>query len=169
MIATWMDVFGVLILSYNVLRGLTTGLIRTSVGAIAVVIATYAAWQYQGLVAPFVDSFVPPTWPLAIFARPVLTWAIAFSAVNVIGSLVRLMVRLTPLILADRIGGAVFGLMTGVVVLATPLLLLAHFPLLQQIPQLQEAIAHSHIAGAIMPLIAAVQQWAPVITGGQLI
>ncbi|MBO9540439.1 CvpA family protein [bacterium] len=169
MIATWMDVFGVLILSYNVLRGLTTGLIRTSVGAIAVVIATYAAWQHQGLVAPFVDAFVPPTWSLALFARPVLTWVLAFIAVNVFGSLLRLTMRLRPLVVADRIGGAVFGLMTGVVVLATPLVLLAHFPLLQQIPQLQEAIAHSVIAGAIKPLLTAVQEWAPVINGGQFI
>lgn len=169
MIATWMDVFGVLILSYNVLRGLTTGLIRTSVGAIAVVIATYAAWQYQGVVTPFVDAVVPPTWHLAVVAKPLLTWALAFTAVNVIGSLMRLTLRLTPLVLADRIGGALFGLMTGVVVLATPLLLLAQFPLLQQIPQLQEAIAHSFVAGAILPLLSAMQQWAPVITGGQFI
>lgn len=169
MIATWMDVLGVLILSYNVLRGLTTGLIRTSIGAIAVVIATYAAWQYQGLVAPYVDPLVPPTWSLGILVRPVTTWVLAFTAVNVVGSLMRLTVRLTPLIHADRIGGALFGLVTGVVVLATPLLLLGHFPLLQQIPQLQEGIAHSLIAGAILPLLSAIQEWAPVITGTQFI
>lgn len=169
MTATLLDVFGVLILAYNVLRGLTTGLIRTSVGAIAVVVATFSAWQYQELAAPLVDPWVPPSFPLAFLLRPLVVWLVAFLAISGLGRLLRWAVRLTPLVLADRIGGAVFGLVTGVVVLAVPMILVANFPLLQQIPFVQDALAHSALAGMLAPVVRMVLNLVPSLPPGQLI
>jgi len=167
--ATLLDFFGVLILAYNVLRGLTTGLIRTSMGAIAVVVATFAAWQYQELAAPLVDPWVPPSFPLAFLLRPMVVWLGAFGAINLVGMLLRWAVRVTPLVLADRIGGAIFGFFTGVVVLVIPMILIANFPLLQQIPFIQDALAHSAIAGMLTPMVHMVLNLVPTLPPGQLI
>lgn len=169
MTATLMDVFGVLILAYNVLRGLTTGLIRTSVGAIAVVLATFSAWQYQELAAPLVDPWVPPSFPMAFLLRPLAVWLIAFAGINVMGLLLRWAVRVTPLVLADRIGGAVFGFVTGVVVLLIPMILVANFPLLQQIPFIQDALAHSAIASLLSPVVHLVLGLVPVLPPVEMI
>lgn len=161
MTATAIDVIGVLILAYNTLRGLSTGLIRTSVGMMAVILASYYAWQYQDLGKYLVDGWIPPTMPLAFLARPFAVWVIVFGAVNLAGILLRFMVRVTPLVMADRIGGALFGLATGLVFLIMPLLLLANFPLLQQIPLIQQALAHSLLANALTPLVLVLQHFTP--------
>lgn len=167
--ATLLDLFGVMILAYNVLRGLTTGLIRTSVGAIAVVVATFVAWQYQEAAAPLVDPWVPPSFPLAFLLRPLVIWLLAFGGINLTGLALRWAVRVTPLVLADRIGGAVFGLFTGVVVLVIPMILVASFPLLQQIPLVQDALAHSAIAGLLTPLVHTVLGLVPVLPPVEMI
>lgn len=167
--ATLLDVFGVLILAYNVLRGLTTGLIRTSVGAIAMVLATFAAWQYQEVAGPLVDPWVPPGFPLAFLVRPLVIWLMAFAGINLLGWALRWAVRVTPLVFADRIGGAIFGFCTGVVVLVIPMLLVANFPLLQQIPFIQDVLAHSAIAGLLTPVVHLVLNLVPVLPQGQLI
>lgn len=169
MTATLLDVFGVLILAYNVLRGLTTGLIRTSVGAIAMVLATFAAWQYQEMAAPLVDPWIPPDFPLAFLVRPLVIWLSAFAGVNLAGWALRWAVRVTPLVFADRIGGAIFGLFTGVVVLVIPMLLVANFPLLQQIPVVQDVLSHSALAGLLAPVVQMVLNLVPELPTGQLI
>ncbi len=169
MTATLLDLFGVLILAYNVLRGLTTGLIRTSVGAIAVVLATFAAFQYQEVAAPLVDPWVPPSFPMAFLLRPLIIWLMAYVGINLVGWALRWAVRVTPLVLADRIGGAVFGFFTGVVVLAIPMILIANFPLLQQIPFIQDALAHSAIAGMLTPVVHLVLGLVPVLPPVEMI
>lgn len=169
MTATLLDVFGVLILAYNVLRGLTTGLIRTSVGAIAVVMATFCAWQYQEAAAPLVDPWVSPGFPLAFLVRPLVVWLAVFVGLNVLGRILRWAVRVTPLVFADRIGGAVFGLVTGVAVLAIPMIVIANFPLLQQIPFVQDVLAHSALAGLLTPVVQQVLNLVPGLPPGQMI
>jgi uncharacterized membrane protein required for colicin V production len=162
MTASPLDVFGLLILAYNVLRGLTTGLIRTSVGAIAVVIASYCAWQYPALAAPLVDPWLPGSFPLAFLVRPALVWFVAFTGLNLVGIGLRWAVRITPLVIADRVGGALFGLLTGVVLLVVPMVLVANFPLLQQIPAIQQAFARSWLANLLTPLVTLLLHWAPM-------
>lgn len=161
MTATLIDAIGVLILAYNTLRGLSTGLIRTSVGMMAAILASYYAWQYQDLGKHLVDGWIPPTMPLAFLASPLAVWLIVFGVVNLAGILLRFMIRVTPLVMADRLGGALFGLTTGLVILLTPMLLLASFPLLQQIPLIQQTLAHSLLANALTPLVQVLQHLAP--------
>lgn len=161
MTATLIDVIGVLVLAYNTLRGLSTGLIRTSVGMMAVILASYYAWQYPDLGRHLAYGWVPPTMPLAFLARPFAVWVLVFGVVNLAGVLLRFMVRVTSLVMADRIGGALFGLMTGLVILITPMLLLASFPLLQQIPLIQQTLAQSLLANALTPMVQELQHFAP--------
>lgn len=164
--ATLLDVFGVLILAYNVLRGLTTGLIRTAIGLVAVVMASDAAWQYPGAAA-WIDPWLPPTVPVAFLLRPLVVWLGTFLVINLVGFALRWAVRVTPLVAADRIGGALFGLFTGLAILATPMLLIANFPLLQQIPFIQELLRRSAIAALLNPLVQLVLHLAPTLNPNQ--
>lgn len=160
------DVVGLLILGYNGLRGLGTGLIRTGIGAIAVLVATYMAWQHQTWGGPLVHAMVPADWPLAFALRPLIVWVTAFVVLNAIGVVVRLGVRYTPLILADRILGGLFGLVVGAGVLILPMLFVAHFPLLQQIPLIQNALRTSMLATWLSPVVQFLLERAPLVLGG---
>lgn len=147
------DLVGLLVLAYNVLQGLATGLIRTSIGAIAIVIASYMAWQHQAWGGPVVNFLVPADWPMAFILRPMVVWIGAFVLINAVGVVLRLGIRYTPLVLADRILGAVFGLVVGAGVLLLPMLFIAHFPLLQQIPAIQDALKTSVLANWLTPAL----------------
>lgn len=163
--AVWMDLIGVLILGYNVLRGVSSGLVRTSVGAMAMALASYTAWQHPGAVGFLVDGWLPATWRFAFLVRPFAVWVVVFAALTGLGVALRWLVHVTPLALADRVGGGIFGFLTGLSILVTPLLLVASFPLLQQIAPLQELIGRSLLAQAMGPLVQILMQLAPPLPG----
>ncbi len=78
---------------------------------------------------------------------------LAFVALNAIGIGLRMALDQTPFRAVDRIGGAAFGLATGIVIVAIPLLLVARLPLLRQVEPLQKAIHHSLVATALAPVV----------------
>lgn len=161
------DIVGVLILAYNLLRGLATGLIRTGVGAAAVLLATYVAWQQETWGGPLLDALLPAEAAMASVLRPVIVWIAAFLAINAFGFLLRLGVRFTPLILADRILGGIFGLLVGAGVLLLPMLFVAHFPLLQQISPIQDAYKSSWLATWFTPALQFLLEHSPALLEGQ--
>ncbi len=160
------DIVGLLVLAYNLLRGLATGLIRTGIGAIAVLVATYMAWQHQTWGGPIVNALVPADWSMAFAVRPLIVWIGAFALINVVGVLLRLGVRYTPLILADRILGGIFGLVVGAGVLLLPMLFISHFPLLQQIPAIQETLKTSVLANWLSPALQFLMERTPELLEG---
>jgi uncharacterized membrane protein required for colicin V production len=160
------DIVGIIVLAYNLLRGLATGLIRTGIGAIAVVVATYMAWQHQTWGGPVVNFLVPADWSMAFVMRPLIVWTGAFVLINAVGVLLRLGVRYTPLILADRILGGIFGLAVGVGVLLLPMLFIAQFPLLQQIPPIQDALKASTLVNWLSPALQILMDLSPGLTEG---
>jgi len=160
------DIVGLVILAYNLLRGLATGLIRTGIGAIAVVMATYMAWQHQTWGGPVVNVLVPADWAMASVARPLIVWVGAFVLINALGVALRFGVRYTPLILADRLLGGVFGLVVGAGILLLPMLFVAHFPLLQQIPAIQDGLKTSMLANWLTPALQYLLERSPGLVGG---
>lgn len=160
------DLVGLLVLSYNLLRGLATGLIRTGVGAVAVLAASYMAWQHQTWGGPVVNAVVPTDSSFAFALRPLIVWVGSFVLVNAIGVVMRLGVRYTPLVLIDRILGGLFGLALGAGVLLLPMLFVAHFPLLQQIPAIQQALKDSMFASWLTPAVQFLLERVPSLLGG---
>lgn len=160
------DIVGIIVLAYNLLRGLATGLIRTGIGAIAVVLASYMAWQHQTWGGPVVNFLVPADGSMAFVLRPLIVWVGAFVLINAVGVLLRLGVRYTPLILADRILGGVFGLAFGAGLLLLPMLFISQFPLLQQIPPIQDALKSSVLANWLSPVLQVLMDLSPGLTQG---
>ena len=103
---------------------------------------------------------------MAFVLRPLIVWIGAFVLVNALGILLRLGVRFTPLILADRILGGIFGLVIGAGVLLLPLLFVAHFPLLQQIPPIQDMLKSSMLATWLSPALQFLMEHAPGLLRG---
>lgn len=161
------DIVGLLVLAYNLLRGLTTGLIRTGVGAIAIVVATYFAWKHQTWGGPIVDVLVPPDASSAFILRPLIVWIGAYVILNAVGVVLRLGVKYTPLILADRILGGIFGFFVGVGILMLPMLFISYFPLLQQIPAIQDALKNSLLATWLTPTLQPLLEISPNVLEGK--
>ncbi len=152
----WLDGIAILVIAYNAARGLSSGLIRSLFSLGAIFAASFLAWRNHSWGANLLDSFLPflPRLPasLADLANPSAVWLTVFLPINTAGILLSRLLHFTPLALADRIGGLILGLFSGLIFLILPLLLIATFPLLQQIAPIQTAIAHSQVAALLGPL-----------------
>ncbi|HEY9765180.1 MAG TPA: CvpA family protein [Chroococcales cyanobacterium] len=152
----WLDGIAILVVAYNAARGLSSGLIRSLFSLGAIFAASFFAWRNHSWGATLLDSFLPflPHLPasLADLANPSAVWLTVFLPINTAGILLSRLIHFTPLALADRIGGLILGLLSGLIFLILPLLLIATFPLLQQISPIQTAIAHSQAAALLGPL-----------------
>ncbi|MBI6546033.1 MAG: CvpA family protein [Cyanobacteria bacterium NC_groundwater_1444_Ag_S-0.65um_54_12] len=148
-----LDLAALAILGYNTLRGLASGLVRTSLGLGAIILASVLSWQHSDWAIPFVGLFTAPG-SLARGVLPVvITWMGIFLLLNGLGLLLRSILHKTPLVALDRVGGALIGLVAGTLMLAMPLLVIRKLPLLQEIRPLQEILQHSLVASLLDPLL----------------
>ncbi len=147
------DLIALAILAFNTLRGLARGLVRTSFGLAAVSVASFLAWDHPEWGRPIASAVVKPGSPWWNLVAPFAVWVITFVALNAIGAALRMALDQTPLRALDRLGGAAFGLATGIVIVAIPLLLVARLPLLRQVKPLQTALHRSLVATALAPVV----------------
>lgn len=151
----WLDGVAVLVVGYNALRGLSSGLVRSLLSLVAIFASSFCAWKYHAWGANLLDAAMPllPRFPASLgeLANPAAVWLTVFVPINAAGILLGRLVHFSPLALADRIGGLFLGLLSGLVFLSLPLLLVATFPLLQQISPIQEAIQHSRTGALLGP------------------
>lgn len=156
---SWFDLVGFGIMGFNALRGIAAGLPKAATGAIAVLCASYLAWQHRGLGGALVDGWVPAE--LGFLARPAVMWAIGFGLVSAAGFGLRWTLKIAPPARWDRIIGGGMGVFSGMAMLTLPLLLVASFPLLQQIPFVQQELSASMLATALTPLVQWLLEWGP--------
>lgn len=158
------DLAAVLVLAYNVVRGLSTGLVRSGVNLLGMVLATAAMVHLPPWAAAWADA-VPLPGVLAELVRPTMVWILVFVAVSSAGMALRALLRSGPLVILDRVGGALLGLGVGGVLLVMPLLMLSGLPLLQQVPQIQGALAGSFVATSLTPVVSKLLAPNPVPKG----
>ncbi|MGE5708111.1 MAG: CvpA family protein [Bacteroidota bacterium] len=147
----WLDGFALLVVGYNVFRGMGSGLIRSLASFLAIALASVLAWQNHAW-GDVLVGMVPLHPVVAELARPFVVWVIAFLPINFMGIVLSRLISFTPLALLDKIGGAALGFLGGMIFVVLPLLLVSAFPLLQQLPPVQAALAHSLVAQALAPL-----------------
>ena len=152
------DLVALAVLGYNLLRGVTSGLIRTLTSFLAVAAGGFLAWWrpdlFHGLLAPL--GF-PPIATSAL--SPMATWLVVFLAINGAGIALKAVVSHTPLVWVDRAGGALLGLVTGLVIILTPLLVVSSIPLLQHIPAVQAQLEGSWVARVVTPAVMTRLPW----------
>lgn len=151
-----LDAISVLILAYNVLRGLSTGLLRSAVNLLAVAAATFLVLFGPPWLAGW-TARLPISGPLGELVRPAIAWVLVFVAVSAVGLSLRRLLKAgqSPILtLIDRLGGAMLGLCVGTLLVALPLVMLGSLPLIQQLPQVQSALGNSVVATALAPLLS---------------
>lgn len=130
----WLDWALVVLLFLSVTGGLRKGLIRQAIDFAGLFVGLFFAWQFSPAVAHWLNvsfnletglrSVVLPLVgdlslePLLLSVVSfLLVWAVANIALNLLGSTLEAMARLPVLSSANRLGGALFGLLRGAIVL----------------------------------------------------
>jgi len=147
-----LDGFAVAVLAYNTLRGLASGLVRTACGLAAVVAASVVAIEHPEWGKPLCDPFLEPGSLISGVMQPAAIWLTTFLTVNGLGILLRMVLQKSFLKHVDQLGGAAFGFVSGSLLFAVPLIVLAQQPLLKDVKPFQAEFEKSIFMIAIRPI-----------------
>ncbi|MGE0044134.1 MAG: CvpA family protein [Hyphomonadaceae bacterium] len=122
---TWFDGVAIVIIAFSGIMAFARGLIREVFSIVAFIGAALAAYYLANYVQPFVVQFTALSGVLATLAAGLLIFLVVFIAITVITSLVARTAHQSAEIGGfDRIGGAVFGVLRGILVMALFVLLM---------------------------------------------
>ena len=128
----WLDWIILVILVVSAFLGLRKGLVRMAFGVLAML---GASWLSSARLAPVTallkNFFSMPDIALTVIAF-ILLWLLAFFSVHLIGKMISKSIRLTPLGLVDRGGGAVFGFLQSGLIMLVVLILLMSVPMVNE-------------------------------------
>ena len=153
----WLDLVIVAIVTWLTLRALSVGLIREVVTSVAVVAGAILAGNfYAELADDIAFAIEDEMW------RKFVAFAAIFVGVVVIGQIAAMLLHRTSRLLllgsVDRIGGAAFGFLKGIVVVEVLLLAAITFPVSDAI---DEAVEHSAIAPVFIDGLPLIQRMLP--------
>lgn len=140
----WLDLVLALILLTSIWTAFTSGLARMVIGIAAAVLAyLFASWSYRmagAMLLPYVTS---ATWAnLLGFA---LVFLLVLFAGAIVSRIVQVLFRFTGLSVVDRLLGAAFGAVRGVLIGAVLVMVLLAFP--------PAAISHAVEGSQIAPYV----------------
>jgi membrane protein required for colicin V production len=120
------DILIIVILGYSLVRGLFRGLVKEASSIIGVLGGFYAAYTYYKVLAGLLAGLIHDTSYLNI-----LSFLIIFSGVliivGVLGVIIKYVLNISFLGWADRIGGVVFGVLKGILIVSILFITLTAF------------------------------------------
>jgi membrane protein required for colicin V production len=146
------DLFLGIALAFFAIKGFLTGFVKTIVSLAAVIIAWFLANKMPELSAPLIRFAVEPNSPAYPLVTRIITWIGAFVVVQLIGSMLSKSLNESGLSGADKIGGLVLGVATGVLVGCLPLFVINAVPALYNWDQTQSLLHHSTLLRAYQPI-----------------
>ncbi|MEB3236781.1 MAG: CvpA family protein [Candidatus Sericytochromatia bacterium] len=142
-------------LGLQILRGIAGGFVRGSVGLAAWVLGGLLAWQDPAMLPDLARAI--GIWPFGSGpADRVFSLVAVVLMLNLVAILLKWAIHRTPLAGVDRLLGAFLGAVTGLVIVSIPLLAVAQFPLISQIPAVRETLRQSWAVTHLEPLIGEV-------------
>lgn len=148
------DLFLGIALAFFAIKGFFTGLVKTVVSLLAVVVAWFLASHSPDLIGPAIRWAVEPSSPAYPLVTRLLTWIAAFLVVQLIGSVISKGLNESVLSGADKIGGLLLGIATGVLVGCLPLFVINAVPALGNWAPTKSLVAHSFFLHTYQPIAA---------------
>ena len=120
------DIFIIIIIGYSLIRGLFRDLVKEVSSIIGVLGGFYAAYTYYKVLAGLLAGLIHDTSYLNI-----LSFLIIFSGVlivvGVLGVIIKYLLNISFLGWVDRIGGVVFGVLKGILIVSILFITLTAF------------------------------------------
>lgn len=153
----WLDLVIVALIAWLTLRALSVGLIRELVTAVAVIGGAILAGQfYAELADDMAFAIADETWREFVAFGAIFVGAVVIGQIGAI--LLQRTARLLMLGTADRVGGAAFGFLKGVVIVQVLMLAAITFPVSGEV---NEALDDSVLAPAFIERVPVIQRLLP--------
>jgi membrane protein required for colicin V production len=121
-----LDVIIAVIILFCLIRGIFRGLIKEIASIIGVLVGFYAGYTYYPLVTKYLKTWINPSAYLNIIAFLLLFCSI-FILISILGVIIKYLLNIAFLGWLDRVGGALFGALKGVLIFSVLLLTLTAF------------------------------------------
>jgi uncharacterized membrane protein required for colicin V production len=146
------DLFLGIALAVFAIKGFFTGMVKTVVSFLAVVIAWFIASHSPDVIGPAIHWAIEPSNPAYPLVTRVITWIGVYLVVQLIGSMLSKGLNESGLSGADKIGGLLLGIATGVLVGCLPLFVINAVPALYNWAPTKSLVAHSFFLHTYQPI-----------------
>jgi len=123
---TVLDVVMIVIVGFCLIRGIFRGLIKEISSIVGVLAGYYAAYTYYGYPAKLLSQWLSNTGYINLLSFFII-FCLVFLIISILGVIIKYLLSISHLGWADRISGAVFGLLKGVLIAAILLIALTAF------------------------------------------
>lgn len=138
-----LDIFITVVLAYCLIRGIFRGLIKEISSIIGVLAGFYAAYTYYPDLARLLDRWITSTAYLNILSFLII-FCVIFILVSVLGVVIKYVLKVAFLGWVDRICGAGFGLVKGILIVSVVLMTLTAF-LTRGAPVIRDSLLAPHV------------------------
>ena len=138
------DIFVVVVVGFCLIRGIFRGLIKELSSIIGVFAGFYGAYTYYVKLAQLLSRWISDTGYLNIFSF-LLIFCCVFVIISVLGVVIKYLLNVAFLGWVDRICGAGFGLIKGVLIVAVVMISLTAF-LPKGSPLIKKSLLAPHVA-----------------------
>lgn len=149
----WLDWFILVLLAYNLISGLFSGLVRSLVNLVALIGAFLLTPILKAPLTAIVQSIFELPAAIALPLGTSLTWTGIYVVISAAGLIWAKALSKTPLKWVDRLGGLAFGLFISALLILLPLALVESVPLLQKVKPLQMTLDKSVIVPYLAPAV----------------
>jgi len=126
---SWIDVFAVIFLAFFIFNGAQRGLIRTLFDIFAVLLALFAAAQIYTLLTTTIMPFLRTQQNVGYVVTFAVLWIALFLALDLLGGALQKFVKVSFIGIVESLGGAVLGLIKGILIIGIFIQLANIFPL----------------------------------------
>jgi len=137
------DIVVAVILGFCLIRGVFTGLVKELASIIGVLAGFYAAYTYYPEMADLLSRWISSTVYLHITSFMVL-FCLIFIIISILGVILKYLMRIAHLGWVDRVSGAGFGVLKGVLIASVLLVTLTAF-LPKGAPLVRDSLLAPHI------------------------
>jgi len=121
-----LDILSIIMLGFCLIRGVFRGLVRELISIMAVFAGFFVAYFYYLKIAKLLSSWISDTGYLNILSFLII-FSVASIAISIMGVIFEYILNISFQNWADRIFGAEFGAIKGVLIVATLLLIFIAF------------------------------------------
>jgi len=122
----FLDIFIIIVLAYCLIRGIFSGLIREISAIVGVFAGFYGAYTYYPVVARLLARWISDVSYLNILSFLII-FCVLFILVSILGVIIKYVLKIAFLGWVDRICGAGFGFVKGILIVSVVLITLTAF------------------------------------------
>lgn len=138
-----LDIFIIIVLAYCLIRGIFRGLIKEISAIVGVLAGFYAAYTYYPDVAGLLQRWISNTAYLNILSFLIL-FSTVLILVSILGVIIKYILKIAFLGWIDRICGAGFGFVKGILIVSVVLMTLTAF-LQKGAPIVRDSLLAPHV------------------------